>query len=141
MTTMTLSLADQLVDATLRHARDKAVAPLAVAVLDAGGHIVVVKREDRATLLRVDLAVGKARGALGMGFGTRALAQMAQAAPHFFTGAMAATGTILPSPGGILLRDDTGETIGAIGVSGDNGDVDEACAIPAIEALGLQTSL
>lgn len=138
---MNLQLAEQLIDMTFAAGVEKKVAPLAVAVLDAGGNIVAVKRQDGAGLFRVDLAVGKARGALGMGHGTRALAKMAESAPSFFAGAMAATGAILPSPGGIILRDGAERLIGAIGVSGDRGDVDEACAIVAIEKLSLHSSL
>lgn len=135
--TLNLSTAVAIIEATLADARTRGAAPLAVAVLDAGAHLVALHREDGASLMRPDIAIGKARGAIGMGFGTRGLARRAGAAPAFFQGLMAMSGDILPSPGGILLRDAEGVLIGAVGVSGDVGDVDEACALQGIATTGL----
>jgi len=139
MTTLTLAQASTIVDTALKKARDSKFAPLTVAVLDAGGHLVAFKREDKSGILRFDIAFGKAWGALGMGFGSRTLFERAQATPQFFTMLAAASGgRIVTNPGGILIRDATGDVIGAAGISGDTADNDEICGIAGIEAAGLK---
>ena len=139
MSVVTLSQASTIVDAALKKGRDTNCAPLTVAVLDGGGHLVAFKREDKSGLLRFDIAFGKAWGALGMGFGSRTLFERAQATPQFFTMLAAASGgRIVSNPGGILIRDAAGDVIGAAGISGDTADNDEICGIAGIEAAGLK---
>ena len=104
MTDLGLAAATAIVDAALAPARAAGIAPLAVVVLDAGAHLICAKREDGASLFRIEIAIGKATGALGMGFDTRELAKRANAAPTFYAGVMALTGAVLPSPGGVLIR-------------------------------------
>ena len=134
---VTLAQASTIVDAALKKGRDTTCAPLTVAVLDAGGHLVAFKREDKSGILRFDIAFGKAWGALGMGFGSRTLFDRAAAAPQFFNAlAVASGGRVVPNPGGVLIRDG-GDIVGAVGISGDTSDKDEACAIAGIEAAGL----
>src|SRR5512138_2230179 len=130
---LTLAQASTIVDSALNKGRETKCAPLTVAVLDAGGHLVAFKREDRSGILRFDIAFGKAWGALGMGFGSRELADRSQKMPVFY-GALAAAsgGRIVPVPGGVLVKDAAGETIGAVGISGDTSDRDEACAVAGI---------
>jgi len=130
--------ATAIIDAALAEGRRNNFALLGVAVLDAGGHMIAFKREDGASLLRFDLAYGKAWGALGMGFGTRELAERAAKNPAF-VGALSAVsqGRMVPSPGGVLIAAADGEVIGAIGISGDTGDNDEICAIAGVKAAGL----
>ena len=137
---MNLSLrqADALADATLAHAREVGAAPLAVVVLDVGGHQVVVKREDGAGILRVEIATAKAYGSLGMSMSSRAIAERAEAQPAFFTALAAVTGgRLAPAAGGVLVRSTDGDLLGAVGVSGDVSDVDEACVLAAVAATGL----
>ncbi|TKT69211.1 heme-binding protein [Aquamicrobium sp. LC103] len=137
MTALTLSLADRIADATLEAGRKRNASPLTVAVLDAGGHVVVMKRADNSGILRCEIAHGKAWGALGMGLPTRTLSERAKNAPAFFAAIAAASeGRLIPVPGGILLRNDSGGIIGAVGVSGDTSDMDEDCAMEAIAACG-----
>ena len=138
MATLKLAQATTLIDAALAEARRRGLAPLAVAVLDAGGHVVAFQREDGAGFLRFDIAYGKAWGALGLGFGTRELSERAEKVPTFVT-ALAATshGRAVPSPGGVIILDAGGEVVGAVGISGDAGDLDEACALAGIAAVGL----
>jgi uncharacterized protein GlcG (DUF336 family) len=113
-------------------------APLTVAVLDAGGHLVAFKREDNSGIMRYDIAYGKAWGALGLGFGTREVVKRTTANLAFLTGFSAASGgRLIPSPGGVLIKDGAGKVIGAVGVSGDLGDNDEICAVAGIAAAGL----
>ena len=136
---LTLAQASTIVDVALKTARDRKFQPLTVAVLDAGGHLVAFKREDKSGILRFDIAFGKAWGALGMGFGSRTLFERAQATPQFFTMLAAASGgRIVSNPGGILIRDAAGDVIGAAGISGDTADNDEICGIAGIEAAGLK---
>lgn len=132
MNMMTLEVANAIISMTLRQARERNLKPLSVVVLDAGGHDVALQREDGSGILRVDIARGKAWGALGFGLGSRDLSRRAEQNPRFFA-ALAATsnGRVIPNPGGVLIRDATG-IIGAVGVSGDTSDADEACAIAAV---------
>ncbi len=138
MTSLSLQNASLIVDAALEHAAALGLNPLTVAVLDQGGHLVAFKRQDRSGILRPEIAQGKAWGALGMGLGGRALAQRAQMAPAFFTAlASASGGRVIPVPGGVLIKDAAGDIVGAVGISGDMPDKDEACAVQGIEAAGL----
>ena len=138
MPALRLSRAVAIVERALAEGRRRGLAPLGIAVLDAGGHLVAFQREDGAGFARFDIAYGKAWGALGMGFGTRELAERAAKSPAFLSAIAAATeGRMVPSPGGVLILDSGGDVVGAAGVSGDTGDNDEACAVAAIEAAGL----
>ncbi len=138
MQQMTLEIADRIASVALAEARRLSLQPLTLVVLDAGGHVVVARREDGSGILRFEIAYGKAWGALGMGFGTRELAERATKAPAFLTAlAAASAGRAIPSPGGVLVLAADGRTIGAIGISGDTGDRDEACALAGIAAAGL----
>ena len=142
MATLTLAQASTIVDVALKTAREKNFQPLTVAVLDPGGHLVAFKREDKSGILRYDIAYGKAWGALGMGFGSRTLAERAAQTPQFFTMLAAASGgRIVTNPGGILIRDAGGDVIGAVGLSGDTADNDEICGIAGIEAAGLKADI
>ena len=141
---LNLGQASTIVEHALRHARELDLPPMTVAVLDAGGHLVAFAREDGSSLLRERIARGKALGALNMGVGSRALAGRAAAHPAFINAVTAlAEGNLVPVPGGVLVRAafpeqaGAGEIIGAVGVSGDRPDLDEACAVHGIEAAGL----
>lgn len=138
MSGLTLAQAATIVDGALKKGRETNSAPLSVAVLDAGGHLVAFKREDRSGILRFDIAFGKAWGALGMGFGSRTLFGRAAKAQMFFTALTAASeGRFVPNPGGVLIRDGAGEVVGAVGISGDTADRDEQCAMAGIAEAGL----
>jgi uncharacterized protein GlcG (DUF336 family) len=138
MSKLTLKQADQIADVTLAKGRENKFAPLTVVVLDAGGHVVALKRDDGASIMRPELATAKAWGALGMGFGGRELARRAQKVPTFFAALNDISGgRMAPVAGSALIRDASGEVIGAVGVSGDTSDNDELCLIPAVRAAGL----
>lgn len=138
MATLKLAQATAIIDAAMAEGRKKNFALLAVAVLDAGGHIIAVKREDGASFLRVELAYAKAWGALGMGFGSRELAERAAKAPSFIAALSAVSqGRMVPSPGGVLILGTDAEILGVVGISGDTGDNDEVCALAGIKAVGL----
>ena len=136
-TLLPLAKADAIANEALRLGREEGMHPLTVAVLDGGGHVVVLKREDGSGILRADIASGKAWGALGMGIPSRAIRDRLADRPAFQNAlAAAADGRLIPVPGGVLITDETGATIGAVGVSGDTSDKDEYCAIQAIAKAG-----
>jgi uncharacterized protein GlcG (DUF336 family) len=138
MSNVSLAAATIIVDAALAKGRADNLDPLTVVVLDGGGHVVMVKREDDSGILRHDIAFGKAYGALGFGFGSRGLATRATKAPHFIAAVGAvAQGRMVPVPGGVLIRNPDGRIIGAVGISGDTSDKDEACAVHGIEQAAL----
>ena len=141
MAILKLEQASKIIDTALAEARKRNLAPISVAVLDAGGNVIAFKRGDGSGIVRFDIAYGKAWGALGMGFGTRELATRATNNPAFFNALSAASkGRMLPSPGGVLILDAANEVVGAVGVTGDIGDNDELCAIAGIEAVGLKAA-
>ena len=135
---LTLDAAARIVDEAIAIRRRAGLLPLAVAVLDAGGHLVTFKREDGSGVLRFDIAFGKAWAALGMGMSTRLIRDRLGQRPAF-QGALAAAsdGRFVPVPGGVLILDPAGLAIGAVGISGDASDKDEYCAIAALQAAGL----
>ena len=138
---MTLETASAIVDAALKAGRDHGFMPLSVAVLDAGGHLVAFKREDRSGILRFDIAFGKAWGALGMGFGSRELFNRTNANPTFMAALSTVSGgRVVPVPSGVLVLAES-EIIGAVGISGDNSDNDETCAVAGITAAGLEAKI
>src|SRR5437868_12375639 len=120
---VTLAQASTIVDTALKKGRETNCAPLTVAVLDAGGHMVAFKREDKSGILRHDIANGKAWGALGMGFGSRELADRAGKNPLFF-GVLATVsqGRLIPVAGGGLVKEAEGAVLGALGISDDTSD-------------------
>jgi uncharacterized protein GlcG (DUF336 family) len=132
-----LRQASLIVDKALAHGRALGLPPLTVAVLDAHGCLVSFKREDGSSLLRPEIAQAKAWGALGMGIGSRAIAQRAAAAPAFISAVNAlAGGRIIPVPGGVLIRSKDKSLAGAVGITGAISEQDEACAVAGIEAAG-----
>jgi uncharacterized protein GlcG (DUF336 family) len=138
MTALTLDQASEIVDAALRKARELDLRPVTVTVLDPGGHPVVVKREDGSGILRPQIAHAKAWGCLGTGHGGAAGARHANRDPAFFAAlATISEGRIASSAGGLLIRNKEGSLIGAIGVSGDRPENDEACAKAGVESLSL----
>jgi uncharacterized protein GlcG (DUF336 family) len=138
MTRLTLAQAATIVEAALAKGRALGLQPLTVAVLDDGGHLKAFAREDGSGIMRPQIATGKAWGALGMGFGSRTFVKRAADNPAFFTALYAASeGRFFPVPGGVLVKDKAGEVVGAVGISGDTSDKDEACALAGIEAAGL----
>ena len=133
-----LDTATRITDEALRLRRERGLLPLAVMLLDAGGNVVSFRREDGCGLLRHDIAMGKAWGALGMGMATRQIRDRLANRPTFQAALAAASdGRFIPTPGGVLILDDQGRAIGAVGISGDASDKDEFCAIEAIRAAGL----
>lgn len=135
---LSLETAREIVAAARAEGRKLDLKPLTVAVLDAAGNLKALEREDGSSNMRPDIAIGKANGALAMGLGSRALFERAKSEP-FFIQAMneLAGGSLVPVPGGVLVRNVDGAVIGAVGITGDNSDNDEKAAKAGIEAAGL----
>jgi uncharacterized protein GlcG (DUF336 family) len=118
--------------------KERGLKPLTVVVLDAGGHVLSVEREDGSSNNRFEIAFGKAYGALALGMGSRSLMARAEQQPYFINSAAAAIGgKLVPVPGGVLVKDENGAVIGCVGVSGDTSDNDELAAISGIESASL----
>jgi uncharacterized protein GlcG (DUF336 family) len=119
-------------------AKEYGLKPLTVVILDAGGHVVSVEREDGSSNNRFEIAFGKAYGALALGMGSRSLMARAEQQPYFITSAAAAIGgRLIPVPGGVLVKDEAGIVVGCVGVSGDSSDNDELAAISGIKSASL----
>ena len=138
MTKLTLQQANRIIEGALAKAREMKLKPLSVVVLDESGHLKAAQREDSASMFRIEIATGKAWGAVAMGASSRTLAARAKDNPNFFvTLAATAGGKFLPQTGAVLIRDASGELLGAAGASGGTGEEDEAVCIHGIEHAGL----
>ena len=133
-----LPTATAIIEHALKVARAKKLRPMTIGVFDAGGDLVAYKREDGTGIRRYDVVQGKAFGALVMNRPSREIGNLAKQAPAFIQSLMAATqGRMVPTPGGVLIKDSAGRIVGAVGSSGDDPDEDEAIAIEAVKAAGL----
>lgn len=136
--TISLTTARDIVAAARAHGTEQGFKPLTIVILDAGGHVVAVEREDGSSIKRFEIAFGKAHGALALGMGSRSIMARAEQQPFFIAAATSAVGgSLVPVPGGVLIRGDGSNVVGAVGISGDNSDNDEAAAVAGISATGL----
>ena len=136
---MKLEIAQKIVAAALASGRSHGFKPLGVAVLDARGALKAFAAEDGTSLRRAEIATGKAHGALAMGIGSRTIGKMAAERPHFVAAVTHAVGgSLIPVPGGVLVRDGAGAVVGAVGVTGDTSDNDETAGVAGIAAVGLK---
>jgi uncharacterized protein GlcG (DUF336 family) len=135
---MDLDTARAIVGGAREHAAGAGFKPMTVVVLDAGGHVVAVEREDGSSMKRFEIGYGKAHGALSLGMGSRSIMGRAEQQPYFIAAVTTAVGgALVPVPGGVLVRDGDGALLGAVGVTGDTSDNDEAAAVAGVEAAGL----
>ena len=135
---LTLDTARSIIAGARAHGSQAGFKPLTVVVLDAGGHVVAVEREDGASMKRFEIGFGKAYGALSLGMGSRSIMGRAEQQAYFIAAVTSAVGgTLVPVPGGVLVRDEGGDLLGAVGVTGDTSDNDEAAAVAGIEGAGL----
>jgi uncharacterized protein GlcG (DUF336 family) len=138
---LTLAQASQILSAALAAARNASMPPVAVAVLDGSGHLVALQREDGASMLRNDIAIGKAWAAAGMGVSSRVLHARAQDNPVFFNALSASSqGRFIPQTGAVVVRNAAGAAIGAVGASGGTGAEDEAICAAGVAAAGLDAA-
>ncbi len=138
MAKLSLAKANKIIREALKKGRDADMKPLTAVVLDAGGHLVAMQREDGSSVLRPQIAQGKAFGCIAVGNGSRWLDAQAQTRPHFLEGlSNVSGGNIVPVPGGGLIRSKSEEILGAIGITGDTSDNDEIAAVAGIQAAQL----
>ena len=138
MSRLDLETARRIVAGARAHAAQAGFKPLTVVVLDDGGHVLVVEREDGSSMKRFEIGFGKAHGALSLGMGSRSIMGRAEQQPFFVAAVTSAVGgALVPVPGGVLVRDPGGALLGAVGVTGDTSDNDEAAAVAGIEGAGL----
>ncbi len=136
---ITLDQANAIVAAALAKGREMGLKPLTVAVLDAGGHLVALQRQDASSNMRPQIAIGKANGALALGLSSRKIAEMAVDRPTFVAALTPLSPQgLVPAAGGVIVVDEKGAALGAVGVTGDLSDNDEACALAGIAAAGLR---
>jgi uncharacterized protein GlcG (DUF336 family) len=136
---LTLAQSNALIDAAFAKGAALGLKPLTVAVLDPGGYLISAQRQDGTSNVRIKLAQGKAAGALALGMPSRAIAKMAEERPHFIASVRElGEGGMVAAGGGVIVCEADGTIVGAIGVTGDTSDNDEACALAAIETLGLK---
>ena len=136
---LTLDQANRIIATALARSTEAGYRSMAVVVLDDAGHVKAVQRQDGASMLRVDIATGKAWAAIGMGAASRVLTQRAKDLPAFFNAvAASAQGKFIPQTGAVLIKDASGQVVGAVGASGGTGDEDELICIAGVEAAGLQ---
>ena len=135
---LTLDTARSIIAGARAHGSQAGFKPLTVVVLDLGGHVVAVEREDGSSMKRFEIGFGKAHGALALGMGSRSIMGRAEQQAYFIGAVTAAVGgALVPVPGGVLVRDEGGDLLGAVGVTGDTSDNDEAAAVAGIEGAGL----
>ena len=131
------SNANKIIEAAIKKARDLELNPIMVVILDDRGAIKACLGEDGVSPLRFKIAFGKANGAYQMGMGSRALFNRAEQQAYFINSVNnLADGNLVPVPGGVLIRDEENNIIGAIGISGDSSDNDEIAAVEALETEG-----
>lgn len=135
---LTLAAANRIIETGIEIARSHNHLPLTFVILDSGGHVISAQREDRSSIMRFEISMGKAWSCLALGHSTRYMEKvMANKRPHFLDSlASAAGGKFVPALGGVLIRNEGGEVIGALGVTGDSGENDEMVAVEAIRACG-----
>lgn len=140
MHSLSLDDANRIIATALATGRDLALKPLCVAVLDPGGNLIAMQRQDDASSLRPQIAIGKASGALGLGVSSRKIADMAAERPTFVASlASLAPQGLVPAAGGVLAMRN-GTVVGAVGITGDTSDNDEACALAGLAAIGLEAA-
>lgn len=136
---LSLDVARRLVEGALAHARRHGLKPLVVVVLDVRGAVKAVASEDGTSLRRFEIAQGKAHGALALGMGSRSIAKRAADQPSFVAAVSHVVGgSLVPVPGGVLVQDEAGALVGAVGASGDTSDNDEAAVLAGIAGVGLK---
>lgn len=139
MTQITLEQANTIIAEAFAHGAKQGMKPLTVAVVDSGGHLIALQRQDRASTLRPQIATAKASGALALGVSSRKIGDMATERPTFVAslGPISAHG-VVPAAGGVIVVDAHGSPIGGVGITGDTSDSDEVCALAGIAAAGLK---
>jgi uncharacterized protein GlcG (DUF336 family) len=144
MKTIDLETANRLIATAIRIARRHGHLPITCCVVDRGGHMVSAQREDNSSTFRFEIAYGKAWTCMALGHSTRFIEDtMTKNRPHFVDSlAAASNGRFIPALGGVLIRaQESGDLLGALGITGDSGENDEAVAVEAVQECGFKVDL
>jgi uncharacterized protein GlcG (DUF336 family) len=137
---LTLAQANRIIETILARGAELNCRPLSVVVVEPGCKVKAFQKEDGSSMIRFEMAFGKAYSALALGRSSKLVRVRAQEKPIFMDYLIAASGQqIFPEGGGLLIRDADGEVIGAVGVTGDTEDRDDELAAHGIHAVGLKT--
>jgi len=141
MRAISLDEALKLIAGTFAEAARRKLRPLTAVVLDAGGHVKAALKQDGCSMLRFEIAYGKAYAALSLGRSSRLVLQKSREKPIFMENLQAlASGPMFLEGGGQLIRDaDSGEVVGAVGVTGDVNEMDDIAAVAGIHAAGFKS--
>src|SRR5712672_858914 len=140
MTALTLDHANRIIAAIIKRGQEINCRPLSVLVVEPGCKVKAFQKEDGSSMIRFEMAFGKAYAALAMGRSSKLVKVRAEEKPIFMRYLSAATGDqLFPEGGGLQIRNEAGEVIGAVGVTGDTEDRDEELAVYGVRAIGLKT--
>jgi uncharacterized protein GlcG (DUF336 family) len=135
---LSLDEANTIITAAFGCARKRKCRPMSAIVLDSGGRVKAFQKQDGASMLRFEICYGKAYGALALGRPSKLVLQKAREKPLFMESlARLADHPLFLEGGGQLIRDKSGELLGAVGVTGDANELDDICAVAGIHAAGL----
>ncbi|MSQ50786.1 MAG: heme-binding protein [Betaproteobacteria bacterium] len=139
MRSITLAEANKIINGTFVSAKKRKSHALAAIVLDSGGRVKAFQKQDGASLMRFEIAYGKAFAALSLNRSSRQVLQKHREKPYFMANLEALSdGPLFLEGGGQLIRDKSDEIVGALGVTGDVNEVDDLCAIDGIHAGGFR---
>jgi uncharacterized protein GlcG (DUF336 family) len=137
---LTLAQANRIIEAILVRGVELECRPLSVIVVEPGCKVKAFQKEDGSSMIRFEMAFGKAYAALALGRSSRLVRVRNEEKPAFMRYLIAASDDqLFPEGGGMQIRDVAGEVIGAVGVTGDTEDRDEELAAHGIHAAGLKT--
>ena len=140
MTMITLTQSNRIIEAIFSRGRELSCRPLSAVVVEPGAKVKAFQKEDGSSMMRFEMAYGKAYAALALGRSSKLVRVRAEERPIFMQYLIRASGDqLFPEGGGMLIRDKDGEVIGAIGVTGDTQERDEELAVHGIHAAGLET--
>ncbi|MBO0753123.1 MAG: heme-binding protein [Bradyrhizobiaceae bacterium] len=137
---LTLTQANLIIAAILARGAELQCRPLSVIVVEPGCKVKAFQKEDGGSMMRFEMAFGKAYAALALGRSSRLVRIRNEERPAFMRYLMAASDDqIFPEGGGMQIRDESGNVIGAVGVTGDTEERDEELAVHGIHAAGFLT--
>jgi uncharacterized protein GlcG (DUF336 family) len=140
MTMIKLEDSNRIIEAILGRGREINCRPLSVVVVEPGAKVKAFQKEDGSSMMRFEMAYGKAYAALALGRSSSLVRVRAEERPLFMQYLIRASGDqVFPEGGGMLIRDNEGEIIGAVGVTGDTQERDEELAAYGIRSAGLKT--
>src|SRR3974390_2233731 len=116
MSMITLAEAETIIDAIIKRGQELNTRALSVIVVEPGCIVKAFKKEDGATMMRFEMAFGKAYAALALGRSSKLVRVRAEEKPLFVDYLIAASDNkLFAEGGGMQIRNADGEVIGAVG--------------------------